>query len=221
MTEPAHSALFNRRVVGGEILIVNKYLINDFEKLGIWSEELKNEIIYEVLGVIRREFSKPTKKEFYSLDFAVTGATLIPRPDTELLVDEAIKIAKGQPELLIADIGTGSGCVALAIASRLPKAKLVAIDISPEALTVARENAARTMDRNSSRFSASLMNRNRSSRLANRSRASRFSDHDTNDSSAARIAVSCASRSVDPSASSSSRMSRYRPTHRAALVANC
>ena len=45
MTEPAHSALFNRRVVGGEILIVNKYLINDFEKMGIWSEDLKNEII--------------------------------------------------------------------------------------------------------------------------------------------------------------------------------
>jgi ribonucleoside-diphosphate reductase alpha chain len=45
MTEPAHSALFNRRVVGGEIMIVNKYLINDFEKLGIWCEELKNEII--------------------------------------------------------------------------------------------------------------------------------------------------------------------------------
>lgn len=45
MTEPAHSALFNRRVVGGEILIVNKYLINDFEKLGIWCEDLKNEII--------------------------------------------------------------------------------------------------------------------------------------------------------------------------------
>jgi len=45
MTEPAHSALFNRRVIGGEILIANKYLINDFEKMGIWSEELKNEII--------------------------------------------------------------------------------------------------------------------------------------------------------------------------------
>jgi ribonucleoside-diphosphate reductase alpha subunit len=45
MTEPAHSALFNRRVVGGEIRIVNKYLINDFEKIGIWSEDLKNEII--------------------------------------------------------------------------------------------------------------------------------------------------------------------------------
>jgi len=45
MTEPAHSAIFNRRVVGGEIMIVNKYLIADFEKIGIWSEDLKNEII--------------------------------------------------------------------------------------------------------------------------------------------------------------------------------
>jgi ribonucleoside-diphosphate reductase alpha chain len=45
MTEPAHSALFNRRVVGGEIMIVNKYLINDFEKIGVWCEDLKNEII--------------------------------------------------------------------------------------------------------------------------------------------------------------------------------
>ena len=45
MTEPAHSALFNRRVVGGEIMIVNKYLISDFEKIGIWCEDLKNDII--------------------------------------------------------------------------------------------------------------------------------------------------------------------------------
>jgi ribonucleoside-diphosphate reductase alpha chain len=45
MTEPAHSAIFNRRVVGGEIMIVNKYLISDFEKIGIWCEDLKNEII--------------------------------------------------------------------------------------------------------------------------------------------------------------------------------
>ena len=45
MTEPAHSAIFNRRVVGGEIMIVNKYLIADFEKIGIWDEDLKNEII--------------------------------------------------------------------------------------------------------------------------------------------------------------------------------
>ena len=49
MTEPAHSAIFNRRVVGGEIMIVNKYLISDFEKLGIWGEDLKNEKIKQLL----------------------------------------------------------------------------------------------------------------------------------------------------------------------------
>jgi ribonucleoside-diphosphate reductase alpha chain len=58
MTEPAHSALFNRRVVGGEILIVNKYLINDFEKLGIWSEELKNDIIVDGGSIQHINFNK-------------------------------------------------------------------------------------------------------------------------------------------------------------------
>ena len=57
MTEPAHSALFNRRVVGGEILIVNKYLINDFEKLGIWCEDLKNEIIMNVGSIQNINFN--------------------------------------------------------------------------------------------------------------------------------------------------------------------
>jgi len=58
MTEPAHSALFNRRVVGGEILIVNKYLINDFEKIGIWSEDLKNDIIVDGGSIQHVNFNK-------------------------------------------------------------------------------------------------------------------------------------------------------------------
>lgn len=58
MTEPAHSAIFNRRVVGGEILIVNKYLINDFEKLGIWNEQLKNEIILNEGSIQNINFNK-------------------------------------------------------------------------------------------------------------------------------------------------------------------
>jgi len=57
MTEPAHSALFNRRVVGGEILIVNKYLINDFEKLGLWGEDLKNEIIMNEGSILNINFN--------------------------------------------------------------------------------------------------------------------------------------------------------------------
>jgi len=57
MTEPAHSALFNRRVVGGEIMIVNKYLINDFEKIGIWCEDLKNEIIFNEGSIQKINFN--------------------------------------------------------------------------------------------------------------------------------------------------------------------
>jgi len=58
MTEPAHSALFNRRVVGGEIMIVNKYLINDFEKIGIWNEQVKNEIIMNEGSIQTINFNK-------------------------------------------------------------------------------------------------------------------------------------------------------------------
>jgi ribonucleoside-diphosphate reductase alpha chain len=58
MTEPAHSAIFNRRVIGGEIMIVNKYLIEDFEKLGIWSEQFKNEIIVNDGSIQNINFNK-------------------------------------------------------------------------------------------------------------------------------------------------------------------
>lgn len=58
MTEPAHSALFSRRVVGGEILVVNKYLVDDFEKIGIWSETLKNEIIMHDGSIQKINFNK-------------------------------------------------------------------------------------------------------------------------------------------------------------------
>jgi ribonucleoside-diphosphate reductase alpha chain len=67
MTEPAHSALFNRRVVGGEILIVNKYLINDFEKIGVWGEDLKNEIIMNegsIQNINFNQYLDPEEKSY-------------------------------------------------------------------------------------------------------------------------------------------------------------
>jgi ribonucleoside-diphosphate reductase alpha chain len=67
MTEPAHSALFNRRVVGGEILIVNKYLISDFEKIGIWCEDLKNEIIINegsIQNINFNQYLDPEEKNY-------------------------------------------------------------------------------------------------------------------------------------------------------------
>jgi release factor glutamine methyltransferase len=87
-------------------------------------------------------------KEFYSLDFAVTPAVLIPRPETELLVEKVVKLAKarlasGQQQVHILDVGTGSGAVAVAAARQDPEFLVTAVDISSEALEVARSNAVR------------------------------------------------------------------------------
>jgi release factor glutamine methyltransferase len=83
-------------------------------------------------------------REFYSLSFRVTPAVLIPRPETEFLVIALLDLAKrrSEPELLICDVGTGSGIIAVSVAKYLPRARLTAIDRSAEALAVARENAA-------------------------------------------------------------------------------
>jgi release factor glutamine methyltransferase len=82
-------------------------------------------------------------RDFFLLNLEVTPAVLIPRPETELLVTEALNYLKplGAPQVL--DVGTGSGCIAIAIAHRRPTAKVTASDISAEALEVARRNAAR------------------------------------------------------------------------------
>jgi release factor glutamine methyltransferase len=81
------------------------------------------------------------KKEFYGLDFAVGPAVLIPRPDTELLVAETLAEAKKTAAAKIVDIGTGSGCVAVTVAKRLPSAEVTATDVSPDALAQAKANA--------------------------------------------------------------------------------
>lgn len=82
-------------------------------------------------------------REFYLLNFEVTPATLIPRPDTETLVLEAMKRLKplSSPEVL--DIGTGSGCIAVSLAHQKKDARATATDLSPDALDVAKRNAAK------------------------------------------------------------------------------
>ncbi len=82
-------------------------------------------------------------REFWSLDLNVNPATLIPRPETELLVESALRHIPPEQTRKIADLGTGSGAVALAIASERPHCRVVAIDISFEALQVTRQNIAR------------------------------------------------------------------------------
>src|SRR5271166_1187084 len=83
------------------------------------------------------------RKEFFSLDFEVTAAVLIPRPDTETLVEAALKFLTTREQARILDIGTGSGAMAVALAMNAPDARIVATDISEDALEVARHNAMR------------------------------------------------------------------------------
>jgi release factor glutamine methyltransferase len=86
--------------------------------------------------------------EFWSLDLEVTPDTLIPRPETELLVELALRRLPADRLLAIADLGTGSGAMALALAVERPLARIVATDQSAAALTVARRNAQRLKIRN-------------------------------------------------------------------------
>lgn len=83
------------------------------------------------------------EREFWALTFEVSRDVLIPRPDTELIVEEAIHLFRDRPPATIVDVCTGSGCLAVALATEFPCASIVATDISEAALRVARRNAAR------------------------------------------------------------------------------
>ncbi|MFB0559222.1 MAG: peptide chain release factor N(5)-glutamine methyltransferase [Dehalococcoidales bacterium] len=79
-------------------------------------------------------------REFYGLDFYVDPSVLIPRPESELLVETALKLAQTQPVSTIAEVGTGCGAIAISLALNLPRAKIYATDISAPALKVALSN---------------------------------------------------------------------------------
>lgn len=99
--------------------------------------------------IARRQKHEPVAyitnhKEFYGLDFYVDERVLIPRPDTEVLVEEVIaRYGNKNRKKIIADIGTGSGCIAVALAKNLPAAKIYAVDISKKALEVAKTNVVK------------------------------------------------------------------------------
>jgi release factor glutamine methyltransferase len=109
------------------------------EQIASYSSLVKRRINHEPTAYITGH------KEFFGIDFTVTPDTIIPRPDTELLVENAIELARTRlPEsCLIGDIGTGCGAIAIALARHLPRARIYATDISAPALEVARSNCHR------------------------------------------------------------------------------
>lgn len=99
--------------------------------------------------LVRRGRREPTayitgRREFYGRDFVVRTGVLIPRPETELLVDRARELAQGwEREVAVADMGTGSGCLAVTLDLELGEARVWGTDISEDAVEIARENAQR------------------------------------------------------------------------------
>jgi len=107
---------------------INKTEINEFYNL------IRRRLLKEPIAYIIKE------KEFWSKKFKVTQKTLIPRPETELLVESLIKIYKDK-KISILDAGTGSGCILISLLSELPNSSGIGIDISNKALIVAKQNA--------------------------------------------------------------------------------
>lgn len=126
----------------GRVLNMNRvYLYANFDRP---VDEKEREIYKDFIR--RRVSGEPSAyivgyKEFMSLDFKVTPDVLIPRPDTEVLVEGIIEIASELDNVKICDIGTGSGAIAVSLAHYLPNATIYATDISQNALEIAEENA--------------------------------------------------------------------------------
>src|SRR5262245_21737148 len=115
------------------------------------NQQLSEDLLSKFRAMIeRRAAGEPLqyitgRQEFFGLGFEVTPDVLIPRPETELIVEEAIRIVQQNriARPLIVDVGAGSGCIAVSLARELGDARLVASDLSMAALLVARRNAAR------------------------------------------------------------------------------
>jgi len=111
----------------------NDSLDNDHAGIfeGFIARRARREPLQQIIG----------KQEFWGLDFIVTPDVLIPRPETEFVVESAIKAANTLAAPLIVDLCTGSGCIAIGLAKELPSSRIIATDRSDKALFVARENA--------------------------------------------------------------------------------
>lgn len=129
------------------LLLAESDVVNDLSEIYAHPEKEVDQDTFNKFQELlqRRVKSEPIayitgEKEFYSKTYIVNPSVLIPRPETELLVDETLKLAKQTESPFILEVGTGSGCIAVTLASFCHRAKIAASDISQQALNVAKEN---------------------------------------------------------------------------------
>lgn len=138
----------------GERIDAEALLLHALDKPRAWLIAHDTDVLDDAIRaafeamVARREAGEPVayitgRRGFWSLELDVTPATLIPRPETELLVELALERLPSDRACRVVDLGTGSGAIALAIAKEHPRAEVAAVDLSVDALAVARGNAQR------------------------------------------------------------------------------
>ncbi len=142
------AGLYNQNEIRNFVYLIFSHLLN-YSKIEIHikdNEPISQHIIKKIDEIVNRlSHYEPIqyilgKTEFYGYPIKVSPVVLIPRPETEELVNWIIKENLGK-QISILDIGTGSGCIAIALAKHLPTAQVTAIDISNEAIEIAKENA--------------------------------------------------------------------------------
>ncbi len=140
--------------LNAELLLAFALGVDRTRLLASLPEHLDRKRLDDYNGLLQeRALGKPLqyiagRQEFWGLEFRVTPDVLIPRPETELVVEQSLKVirefiagGKSAAEIRAADVGTGSGCIAIALAHELPGLKVIATDVSERALRLARENA--------------------------------------------------------------------------------
>ncbi len=146
-TDELHRAGVDSPGLSARVLLAHALNLPTEKLLLVFQEQTSDEIRRHYEGLIaRRSRGEPVayilgRKEFYSLDFQVAPEVLIPRPETELLVELVGESYSKQQEKFFADLGTGSGILGICIALDFPLFQCLACDISKQALTVARSNA--------------------------------------------------------------------------------
>ena len=144
LLSPLDTASLEAEILLGQVLQVKRSYLYTWPNCGVDSNQVSQ---FQTLCQ-RRQQGEPIayllgQKEFWSLDLQVTPATLIPRPETELLVEQALARLPIDNNAQVVDLGTGSGAIALAIAKERPRCQILATDNASEALAIAQQNAQR------------------------------------------------------------------------------
>lgn len=153
LSQPMAAAGLEEPRLQAELLVMRILGLDRARLYTLWQDQVIELASWQGLqGLLERRLAcEPLayllgRQEFFGLEFSVDSRVLIPRPETELLVEQAIQCALARHprgRCAIADVGTGSGAVAVSLAVRLPEALVFATDVSPEAASVAKENCRR------------------------------------------------------------------------------